>query len=120
MNKFSDFTLSALLKENLSRNGFIHPTPIQAATFEAAISGRDLVATAQTGTGKTLAFVLPMLQIFSTGPRRPGVRALILTPTRELAAQIADTIALMAGGTGIQAATVVGGLNERKQLQAIR
>src|SRR4051794_1666378 len=120
MNKFSELSLSALLKENLSRNGFTDLTPIQSMTFEPAMAGRDLVATAQTGTGKTLAFVLPMLQILSTEQRRPGVRALILTPTRELAIQIADAIALVARGTGINTATVVGGLNERTQLQAIR
>jgi len=120
MNQFSELPLSALLKENLSRNGFTTPTPIQSMAFEPALAGRDLVATAQTGTGKTLAFVLPMLQIISTEPRRPGVRVLILTPTRELAMQIAEVIALMSRGTGITSATVVGGLNERSQLQAIR
>src|SRR5215470_15552133 len=120
MNLFSEFPLSAILQENLSRNGFTTPTPIQAQTFEPAMAGRDLVATAQTGTGKTLAFVLPMLQQLSTGPRIPGVRALILTPTRELALQIANAIALVGRGTGLHSATVVGGLNERTQLQAIR
>src|SRR4051794_21677870 len=120
MNLFSEFPLSAILKENLSRNGFTTPTPIQAQTFEPAMAGRDLVATAQTGTGKTLAFVLPMLQQLTSEPRRPGVRALILSPTRELAVQIAEALALAARGTGITAATVVGGLNERAQLQAIR
>src|SRR5689334_22458178 len=120
MNLFSEFPLSAVLQENLSRNGFTTPTPIQAQTFEPAMAGRDLVATAQTGTGKTLAFVLPMLQQLISEPRRPGVRALILSPTRELAVQIATAFAQAARGTGITAATVVGGLNERTQLQAIR
>src|SRR5689334_6190739 len=120
MMKFSELPLSALLKENLSRNGFTDPTPIQSMTFEPATAGRDLVATAQTGTGKTLAFVLPMVHILSTEPRRPGVRALILSPTRELAMQIANTIALVGRGTGLSTAVVVGGLNERTQLQAIR
>jgi ATP-dependent RNA helicase RhlE len=120
MNRFSEFPLSAVLQENLSRNGFTIPTPIQAQTFEPAMAGRDLVATAQTGTGKTLAFVLPMLQQLSSEPRRQGIRALILSPTRELAVQIAEAFALMARGTGMHAATVVGGLSERTQLQAIR
>ena len=120
MIKFAELPLTALLKENLSRNGYTEPTPVQSMTFEPAMAGRDIVATAQTGTGKTLAFVLPMLQVLSTEPRRPGVRALILTPTRELAMQIAEAIALVARGTGIQTATVVGGLNERTQLTAIR
>jgi ATP-dependent RNA helicase RhlE len=120
MTKFCELPLSNILKENLTRNGFTDPTPIQSMTFEPAMAGRDLVATAQTGTGKTLAFALPLIQILSTEPRRPGVRAVILSPTRELAVQIAQTIALIAKGTGINAATVVGGLNERTQLQAIR
>jgi ATP-dependent RNA helicase RhlE len=120
MMKFCELPLSNLLKENLARNGFTDPTPIQSMTFEPAMAGSDLVATAQTGTGKTLAFALPMIQILSTEPRRPGVRALILSPTRELAVQIAETIALIAKGTGLSTATVVGGLNERTQLQAIR
>src|SRR5215831_5185434 len=120
MMKFSEFPLSDVLKKNLARNGFTDPTPIQSMTFEPAMAGRDLVATAQTGTGKTLAFALPLIQILSTEPRRPGVRAVILSPTRELAVQIAQTIALIAKGTGVTAATVVGGLNERTQLQAIR
>jgi ATP-dependent RNA helicase RhlE len=120
MMKFCELPLSNLLKENLARNGFTDPTPIQSMTFEPAMAGSDLVATAQTGTGKTLAFALPLTQILSTEPRRPGVRALILSPTRELAVQIAETIALIAKGTGLSTATVVGGLNERTQLQAIR
>jgi ATP-dependent RNA helicase RhlE len=120
MMKFCELPLSNLLKENLARNGFTDPTPIQSMTFEPAMAGSDLVATAQTGTGKTLAFALPLIQILSTEPRRPGVRALILSPTRELAVQIAASIALIAKGTGLTTATVVGGLNERTQLQAIR
>src|SRR5215471_14134051 len=103
MNQFSDYSISAVLQENLSRNGFTTPTPIQAQTFEPAMAGRDPVATAQTGTGKTLAFVLPLLQQLVSEPRRPGVRALILSPTRELAVQIANAFALIARGTGMHA-----------------
>jgi ATP-dependent RNA helicase RhlE len=119
MTKFAELPLSALLKENLSRNGFIDPTPIQDQTFEHAIAGRDLVATAQTGTGKTLAFVLPMVQLLSAENSR-GVRALVLSPTRELAMQIGEVFAKVAKGTGLRAAVVVGGLNERTQLTTIR
>src|SRR5215510_11305914 len=111
MMKFSELPLSDVVQKNLARNGFTDPTPIQGMTFEPAMAGRDLVATAQTGTGKTLAFALPMLQLLSTEPRRPGVRALILSPTRELALQIAEAVALVARGTGLRAATVVGGMN---------
>src|SRR5882672_6346655 len=103
MNNFAELPLSALLKENLSRNGFNTPTPIQSATFEPAAAGQDLVATAQTGTGKTLAFVLPMLHLLTSEPRQKGVRALILSPTRELAMQISEAFTKIARGTGLHA-----------------
>jgi ATP-dependent RNA helicase RhlE len=87
------------------------------------LAGRDLVATAQTGTGKTLAFVLPILQILSDLPKQPatsGIRAIVLSPTRELAMQINDTFVKMAAGTGIRASIAVGGLSENAQLRNIR
>jgi ATP-dependent RNA helicase RhlE len=120
MKSFSDFPLSALLQSNLSKHGFVQPTPIQELAIEPALAGRDLVATAQTGTGKTLAFVLPIIHQISTPPVEPGIRAVILTPTRELAIQISEAFAQMAAGSGVRAAVAVGGLSERVQLQAIR
>ena len=80
------------------------------------------MATAQTGTGKTLAFVLPILQILGELPKQPatGPRAIVLSPTRELAMQINDTFAKMAAGTGIRASIAVGGLSENAQLRSIR
>src|SRR5581483_4997966 len=120
MNTFSELSLSPLLKTNLARNGFTTPTPVQAMAIEPALAGQDLVATAQTGTGKTLAFVLPIIQKLSQRRAPAGVRAVILSPTRELALQINETFAKMAAGTGIRAAVVVGGLSERSQLQSIR
>ena len=120
MKSFSEIPLSAPLKSNLGRHGFTVPTPVQALAIPPALEGRDLVATAQTGTGKTLAFVLPILHVLGKKPRQPGVAAVILSPTRELAIQINATFTKMAAGTGIRAAVVVGGLNERTQLQNIR
>ena len=120
MKSFSDFPLSALLKSNLSKHGFAQPTPIQELAIEPALAGRDLVATAQTGTGKTLAFVLPIIHHISAEASQPGIRAVILSPTRELTIQIHETFAKMAAGTGVRAAVAVGGLSERVQLQAIR
>ena len=119
MKSFSEFSLSAPLKSNLAKHGFTEPTPVQALAIEPALAGRDLVATAQTGTGKTLAFVLPILHLLAKQPSPSGVRAVILSPTRELAIQIHETFAKMAAGTGIRAAVVVGGLSERTQLQSI-
>src|ERR1051326_849731 len=119
MNNFSELTLSPVLQANLARHGFIHPTPVQAEAIPAALAGRDIVATAQTGTGKTLAFLLPMLDLL--GKKRCGsIDAIVLSPTRELAMQIEGVFSLLASGTGIRAAAVIGGLNERTQLKAIR
>ena len=112
--------LLPVLQANLARNGFTEPTPIQSAAIEPALAGQNLVATAQTGTGKTLAFVLPIIQTLSNKPAPKGVRAVILSPTRELALQIHEAFTKMAAGSGIRAAVVVGGLNERTQLQNIR
>ena len=120
MKTFSTLPLSALLKSNLGKHGFTEPTPVQAQAIEPALAGKDLVATAQTGTGKTLAFVLPMIQRLEPERSRKGVRGVILTPTRELALQISETFTKMAHGSGIRAAVVVGGMNERTQLQSIR
>ncbi len=119
MKSFSELPLSAPLKSNLARHGFTEPTPVQALAIEPALNGHDVVATAQTGTGKTLAFVLPILHLIAKQPARSGIRAVVLSPTRELAIQIEETFTKMAAGTGIRAAVAVGGLNERTQLQRI-
>jgi ATP-dependent RNA helicase RhlE len=119
MNQFSDLSISAVLKTNLARHGFAKPTPVQEQSIEPALAGRDVVATAQTGTGKTLAFVLPVLERLLAKPGR-GVRALILSPTRELAIQIDETFRKIAAGTPIRSAVVVGGLSENTQLNTIR
>src|SRR5579872_2356530 len=120
MKSFSEFSLSAPLKSNLARHGFTEPTPVQALAIGPALSGHDVVATAQTGTGKTLAFVLPIIHLIAKQPSHTGVRAVILSPTRELAIQISEAFAQMALGTGIRATVVVGGLGEGPQLQSIR
>ncbi len=120
MKTFSELTLTPALQSNLARHGFKSLTPVQAEAIPPALQGRDLVATAPTGTGKTLAFALPVLEKVLANPTVKGIQALILSPTRELAMQIHDALANVAGGTGIRAAVVVGGLNERAQLNAIR
>jgi ATP-dependent RNA helicase RhlE len=120
MKNFPDLPLSAVLKSNLARNGFTETTPVQEQAIEPALAGRDLVATAQTGTGKTLAFVLPLIHQLGKLPPQAGIRSVILTPTRELAMQIHEVFVKMAAGTGIQATVVVGGVSERTQLNSIR
>ena len=119
MNHFTELSLRPVLQSNLSKHGFAQPTAVQANAIPPALAGRDVVATAQTGTGKTLAFVLPMLENLLSDSRK-GVQALVLSPTRELAIQIEETFTKLAAGTGIRAAIVVGGLSESTQLRAIR
>src|ERR1700726_2167555 len=123
MNTFSEISLSAPLRSNLVKHGYSKPTAIQAQAIGPALAGSDVVATAQTGTGKTLAFVLPVIQtIGRLIGKQPssGIRAVILSPTRELAIQTEETFAKMAAGTGVRSAVAIGGLNERSQLQSIR
>jgi ATP-dependent RNA helicase RhlE len=127
MNQFSELSLSPSIHQNLINNRFVEPTPVQAQAIPSALTGADVVATAQTGTGKTLAFLLPIMESLLKAPEINGnrsvrnpVRALVLSPTRELAIQIADTFAKLAINTGLRAAVVVGGLSEHTQLNAIK
>src|SRR5882757_1323270 len=120
MSTFSEFALSPVLKTNLARHGFVEPTTVQSQSIPPALEGRDVVATAQTGTGKTLAFVLPILEKLSKQPAVAGVSAVILSPTRELAIQIHETIIKLTAGTGLRTAVVIGGLSETHQLRSIR
>src|SRR5262245_157820 len=99
--------------------GYAVPTPIQAAAIPPALAGNDLIGTAQTGTGKTAAFVLPILQRLLNGPRG-RTRALIVTPTRELAEQINDTIQALGKQTGLRSATIYGGVPMPPQERALR
>ena len=119
MNQFSELSLCSVLQSNLARHKFVQPTPVQAEAIPPALAGRDVVATAQTGTGKTLAFLLPMLESLLGKSGVAGVQAVILSPTRELAIQINEAFAQLSIGTGIRSAVVVGGLNETTQLRAI-
>jgi ATP-dependent RNA helicase RhlE len=120
MKSFSELPLCTRLKSNLRKHGFGEPTPVQSLAIEPALAGHNLIATAQTGTGKTLAFVLPMIHIAGQQPAHSGVRAVILSPTRELAIQTSDTFVKIAPATGVRAAVAVGRLNERSQLHSIR
>jgi ATP-dependent RNA helicase RhlE len=121
MIDFLNLNLSPALQANVNKLGFEKPTPVQAESIPPAMEGRDVVATAQTGTGKTLAFALPLLQRLTsqTGPKT-GIKAVVLSPTRELAIQINETFAKLIAGTGIRTAVVVGGMDESRQLAKIR
>ncbi|HUG73196.1 MAG TPA: DEAD/DEAH box helicase [Steroidobacteraceae bacterium] len=116
---FSDLGLSPGLVAAVTDKGYSIPTPIQLAAIPAVLSGRDVLAGAQTGTGKTAGFVLPILQRLGT---RQGTapRALILTPTRELAAQVAQSVAHYGKNTNLRSTVIYGGVGERPQIEALR
>ena len=116
---FNNFNLDPRLKQGIMKAGYETPTPIQEAAIPAAIRGRDIIGTAQTGTGKTAAFVLPILNKLLNGQRNTP-RALIVTPTRELAEQINDVIKTLSVGTKLKSATIYGGVGANPQIQALR
>jgi ATP-dependent RNA helicase RhlE len=119
MQSFSELPISDYTKERLSLARFTRPTPVQAAVIPQALEGKDVLATAQTGTGKTLAFLIPVMeQLLKVNT--PGIGALVLVPTRELAMQVADQYTALGGKQLSSAALVVGGLSEGLQLSAIR
>ncbi len=116
---FTQFNLDTRLNTAVRRAGFDTPTPIQIQAIPPAMAGRDLIATAQTGTGKTAAFVLPILQKLLGGSLQ-GTRSLIITPTRELAEQIHQTIGQLSYGTKIRSAAIYGGVGAAPQIEALR
>jgi ATP-dependent RNA helicase RhlE len=119
MQNFSDLQISNYIKERLAAGKFVTPTPVQAAAIPQALEGKDVLATAQTGTGKTLAFLIPIIEQMLR-QKSHGIAALVLVPTRELAMQVVDQYNALRGKQLGPAALVVGGLPEGKQLHAIR
>jgi ATP-dependent RNA helicase RhlE len=119
MQNFSELSISPSLKERLTAARFSKPTPVQAAAIPSALEGKDVIATAQTGTGKTLAFLIPVMEKLSA-QQAAGINALVLVPTRELAMQVAAQYDALRSKQTQPAALVVGGLAEGRQLDAIR
>jgi ATP-dependent RNA helicase RhlE len=116
---FSDLGLVPGLLRALTDKGYTTATPIQLAAIPAVLAGRDVLAGAQTGTGKTAAFVLPILQRLSATPGR-APRALVLTPTRELAAQVAESARTYGRHTNVRTLAIFGGVSEKPQIDALR
>lgn len=119
---FKDLGLSEPLLRAISEKGYETPSPIQEKCIPVVLEGKDVLASAQTGTGKTAGFALPMLQLLSQGRgkhNRP-VRALILTPTRELAAQILDDIKDYSRFLQLRYAVIFGGVNQNPQVRALK
>ncbi|MFQ5561158.1 MAG: DEAD/DEAH box helicase, partial [Nitrospinota bacterium] len=119
---FSSLGLSAPILEAVADQGYETPSPIQAQAIPAVIEGKDVMAAAQTGTGKTAGFTLPILETLSKGNRaRPNqVRALILTPTRELAAQIAESVGTYGKNLPLRSTVVFGGVKINPQMMKLR
>ncbi|RXZ81932.1 DEAD/DEAH box helicase [Paenibacillaceae bacterium] len=120
---FHDLKIIPAILEGLSKENYTAPTPIQEQAIPAVLAGRDLLGCAQTGTGKTAAFAVPIIQLLSEEPNNSKtgrrIRSLILTPTRELAIQIADNIKGYSRYTDIRCAAIVGGVSQKVQERAL-
>jgi superfamily II DNA/RNA helicase len=123
---FADFGLDPKIQKAVLEQGYTIPTPIQAQAIPHVLAGRDLMGAAQTGTGKTAAFVLPIIQQIlhhasnSASPARHPIRALVLTPTRELAVQVSENAASYSKHTDLRAAVVYGGVDMKEQVGILR
>ncbi|WP_447556221.1 DEAD/DEAH box helicase [Vreelandella sp. EE22] len=119
---FTELGLQDDLLRAISTQGYTQPTPIQLKAIPLVLAGRDLLASAQTGTGKTAGFTLPMLQLLNTG-KRPGkrqVRALVLTPTRELAAQVGESVTDYGKYLSLKSHIIFGGVGQNPQVEALK
>jgi ATP-dependent RNA helicase RhlE len=116
---FTSFAFHPRINGGISAAGYSSPTPIQSRTIPPILEGRDVLGLAQTGTGKTAAFVLPILQHLMKGPRG-RLRALILAPTRELAEQTHSAIGVLGRQTGLHSLTIYGGVSAQPQIKALR
>jgi len=124
--RFADFGLAPEIQSALSDQGYVHPTPIQAKAIPIVLQGHDVMGAAQTGTGKTASFSLPIIQLLlphansSMSPARHAVRALVLTPTRELAIQVAENVKAYAQHTPLRSTVVFGGMDMKPQTEVLR
>ena len=125
-SNFSNLSLAPQLAKAVAEMGYETMTPIQEQAIPVVLEGRDVMGAAQTGTGKTAAFALPLLQRMmkhenaSTSPARHPVRALVLLPTRELAVQVAEQVELYAKYTNLRSAVVFGGMDMKPQTLALK
>ena len=117
---FSDFTLTPQLLQTLAELGYANPTPIQRRAIPVVLEGHDLMAAAQTGTGKTAAFALPILERLMTNASLQGSpRALVLVPTRELATQVNESFRALAAHLALSGTVIFGGVSPRPQIEAL-
>jgi len=116
---FDSLSLDPRLRDNIRTLGFEVPTPIQRQAMPVVMEGRDVIGLAQTGTGKTAAFGIPLIQRLLATPK-PGLRVLVVGPTRELAEQIREALKELAAHTGLHSATIYGGVGVQPQVAALR
>jgi ATP-dependent RNA helicase RhlE len=119
MTTFSELPLSSALQRKLAAAQFTNLTPIQERAIPAALEGRDVIGTAQTGTGKTLAFLIPLIETLKQEPAH-STAALVLLPTRELAMQVHEQYEQLRTGRMHKAALIIGGVSEKTQIQSLR
>lgn len=117
---FDDLGLSDVTRKAIARANYEHPTPVQAGLIPRALEGRDLVGQARTGTGKTAAFVIPILERLASTSRSKGPQALVLVPTRELAVQVRDEFEKLARGRRVACVALYGGKPVRGQVEKLR
>lgn len=120
--KFSDYRISPIIKKNLEAAGFKRPTDIQFKSIPAILNREDVLAIAQTGTGKTAAFGIPIIHLIDenkTSGRSSGIKCLIMVPTRELAIQIEDSFKTLARGSKVKIRSIVGGVSQDPQIKAL-
>jgi len=124
MTTFTELPLSAALQQKLAAAQFITLTPIQARAIAPALEGKDVIGTAQTGTGKTLAFLIPIIEMLRAESAKAdsakSVKALVLLPTRELAQQVHEQYEQLRGKNMPKAALVIGGVAEKAQINSLR
>src|SRR5262245_62336397 len=122
LNSFNEFGLAEPIIRALSEEKYATPTPIQAQAIPLLVGGRDIIGIAQTGTGKTAAFALPILNRLAANRRRPerkACRVLVLSPTRELSGQILDSFRTYGRHLGISSALVIGGVPMGRQVREV-
>ena len=117
--KFEDYHISKAIKQNLAAKGFKRPTDIQFKSIKHILDGEDVMAIAQTGTGKTAAFAIPIIDLIARNKYRNGISALVMVPTRELAKQIGEVFSDLAKGTTVKTFALYGGVDQDKQKKAL-
>jgi ATP-dependent RNA helicase RhlE len=120
VTRFEDLALEHRVVRALARSGLVDALPVQEAAIPPVLAGRDVVISAETGSGKTLAYLAPLESLLLTGPRRRGVRVIVLVPTRELALQVTEVAESMREATGTSCAAVYGGVGFGEQTRVLR